>query len=147
VIDLPNAYAELPLDSRTILLKVHGQVDLDGRGRESFVVSEDDYIGYLSPGDAGGVLPVTLAAKLCRSHFLFLGYGVLEWNLRVFLHRVFGEESPAYRSWAVQPQPRGGERDFWRHRGIDLFDAPLDSYLERLAGRVTATAPALEVVA
>jgi len=47
----------------------------------------------------------------------------------------------------VQPQPRGGERDFWRHRGIDLFDAPLDSYLERLAGRVTATAPALEVVA
>jgi DNA-binding SARP family transcriptional activator len=147
VIDLPNAYAELPLDSRTILLKVHGQVDLDGRGRESFVVSEDDYIGYLSPGDAGGVLPVTLAAKLCRSHFLFLGYGVLEWNLRVFLHRVFGEESPAYRSWAVQPQPRGGERDFWRHRGIDLFDAPLDSYLERLAGRVTATAPALEVLA
>ena len=40
-----------------------------------------------------------------------------------------------------------GERDFWRHRGIDLFDAPLDTYLERLAGRINATAPALEVVA
>ena len=147
VIDLPNAYAELPLESRAVLLKVHGQVDTDGRGgRESFVVSEDDYIGYLSPGDAGGVLPVTLAAKLRRSHFLFLGYGVLAWNLRVFLHRVFGEETPAYRSWAVQPQPRGGERDFWRHRGIDLFDATLDTYLERLAGRVVETAP-VEAVA
>jgi DNA-binding SARP family transcriptional activator len=140
VIDLPNAYAELPLEKRTVLLKIHGQVDPDGRGRESFVVSEDDYIGFLSPGDAGGVLPVTLAAKLRRSHFLFLGYGLLAWNLRVFLHRVFAEESPAYRSWAVEEHPRGGERDFWRHRGVDLFDAPLDAYLERVASRLEQTA-------
>lgn len=137
VIDVPNAYADIPLGERPVLLKVHGGVDPDGRLGESFVVSEDDYIGYLTPGDAGGELPVTLAAKLRRSHFLFLGYGVLEWNLRVFLHRVFGEESPAYRSWAVQPRPHVAERHFWRHRGIDLFDAPLDAYLARLAQRVS----------
>jgi hypothetical protein len=137
VIDLPNAYADLPLGTRPVLVKVHGGVDPEGRLGESFVVSEDDYIGYLTPGDAGGELPVTLAAKLRRSHFLFLGYGVLAWNLRVFLHRVFGEESPAYRSWAVQPRPQVAERDFWRHRGIDLFDAPLDAYLARLAERVS----------
>ncbi|HSC91645.1 MAG TPA: BTAD domain-containing putative transcriptional regulator [Gaiellaceae bacterium] len=146
VIDLPNAYAELPLGRRTVLLKVHGGVDPDGHLGESFVVSEDDYIGYLSPGDAGGELPVTLAAKLRRSHFLFLGYGVLAWNLRVFLHRVFGEESPAYRSWAVQPKPQVAERDFWRHRGIDLYDAPLEAYLGRLAERL-AREPVAEVVA
>jgi DNA-binding SARP family transcriptional activator len=145
VIDVPNAYAELPLGSRTVLLKVHGGVDPDG-GRESFVVSEDDYIGYLSAGDAGGELPVTLAAKLRRSHFLFLGYGLLAWNLRVFLHRVFGEESPAYRSWAVQPRARAAERDFWRHRGIDLFDAPLDTYLDHLVDRL-AEEPAAAAVA
>jgi DNA-binding SARP family transcriptional activator len=141
VVDLPNSYSELPLGERPVLLKVHGRVDPEGRGRESFVVSEDDYIGYLSPGDAGGVLPVTLAAKLRRSHFLFLGYGVLAWNLRVFLHRIFGEESPAYRSWAVQPKPRAAERDFWRHRGVDLFDAPLESYLGRLGTRLQESAP------
>ncbi|HSL63660.1 MAG TPA: BTAD domain-containing putative transcriptional regulator, partial [Gaiellaceae bacterium] len=141
VIDLPNAYSDLPLGDAPVLLKVHGGVDPEGRLGESFVVSEDDYIGYLTPGDAGGELPVTLAAKLRRSHFLFLGYGVLAWNLRVFLHRVFGEESPAYRSWAVQPQPQVAERDFWRHRGIDLFDAPLDPYLARLVARL-AYAPA-----
>jgi DNA-binding SARP family transcriptional activator len=146
VIDLPNAYAELPLGERPVVLKVHGGVDPNGGHRESFVVSEDDYIGYLSPGDAGGVLPVTLAAKLRRSHFIFLGYGVLAWNLRVFLHRVFGEESPAYRSWAVQPDGKAAERDFWRHRGIDLFDAPLGPYLDRLLVRLAAE-PAAEVVA
>jgi hypothetical protein len=145
VIDLPNAYAELPLGERPLLLKVHGGVDPEGL-RESFVVSEDDYIGYLSPGDAGGELPVTLAAKLRRSHFLFLGYGVLAWNLRVFLHRIFGEETPAYRSWAVQPRGQAGERDFWRHRGIDLFDAQLGTYLDRLVERLVDE-PVAEAVA
>ena len=38
-------------------------------------MSEDDYIGYLAQTTIAGVLPVTLAAKLRRSHFLFLGYG------------------------------------------------------------------------
>jgi hypothetical protein len=143
VIDLPNSYADLPLERRPVLLKIHGQVDRDGSGRESFVVTEDDYIGYLGPGDAGGVLPVTLAAKLRRSHFLFLGYGLLAWNLRVFLHRVFGEESPSYRSWAVQPRPRTAERDFWRNRGVDLYDATLETYVERLGDRLERD-PALE---
>ena len=136
VIDLPNSYGELPLGTRPILLKVHGGVAPDEGFPESFVVSEDDYIGTLSPGDAGGALPVTLAAKLRHSHFVFLGYGVLAWNLRVFLHRVFGEESPAYRSWAVQPRPRSAERSFWRHRGIDLYDAALESYVAGLATRL-----------
>ena len=60
------------------------------RGRESFVVSEDDYIGYLAQSELANVLPVTLAAKLRRSHLLFVAYPVVEWSLRVFLHRVFG---------------------------------------------------------
>ncbi|MGE5689439.1 MAG: BTAD domain-containing putative transcriptional regulator [Pseudomonadota bacterium] len=145
VIELPNAYADIPLGERTVLLKVHGGVDPDGV-RESFVVSEDDYIGYLSPAEAGGELPVTLAAKLRRSHFLFLGYGLVAWNLRVFLHRVFGEESPAYRSWAVRPQPQVAERDFWRHRGIDLFDESLGAYVSRLLERL-ADQPDTEAVA
>ena len=36
-------------------------------------MSEDDYIGYLAESGIGGVLPVTVAARLRRSHFLFLG--------------------------------------------------------------------------
>ena len=44
-------------------------------------------------------------AKLRRSHFLFLGYPVRNWSLRVFLHRIWGREKVAYRSWAVEPEP------------------------------------------
>src|SRR5256885_8124897 len=70
VIDVPNTYAtELSLERRTVVLKLHGGIDASpGRERESFVVTEDDYIDYLAGGDAGTAVPVALAAKLQRSH-------------------------------------------------------------------------------
>jgi DNA-binding SARP family transcriptional activator len=133
VITTPNAYADVPLDERPILLKIHGEVDLEpAREAESFVVSEDDYIAYLAESGIGGVLPVTVAARLRRSHFLFLGYGLVDWSFRVFLQRLWPDEQPAYRSWAVQPGATALEREFWRRRAVELVDAPLDRELEQL---------------
>jgi DNA-binding SARP family transcriptional activator len=90
VIELPNTYAaELSLEQRTVILKLHGQVErTTERKWESFVVTEDDYIDYLARSDLSNAVPVTLAAKLRRSHFLFLGYTMADWNLRVILHRL-----------------------------------------------------------
>ncbi|MBD0347818.1 MAG: SIR2 family protein [Thermoleophilia bacterium] len=134
LVELPNAYAEVPVGRRLVVVKAHGQVDPDpARERESFVISEDDYIGYLAQTDVANALPVTLAAKLRRSHFLFLGYGLRDWTLRVFLQRLWPDERPSYRSWAVDGSVEPVERDFWRHRGVDLVEMELDAYLERLA--------------
>jgi DNA-binding SARP family transcriptional activator len=136
LVDLPNTYGGIPVD-RSVILKLHGQVDRSPeREWESFVVSEDDYIDYLAQSELASVVPVTIAARLRRSHFLFLGYPLQEWRLRVFLHRVWGQEKAAYRSWAVQPRPEALERDFWRQRGVDLFDVPLDAYLSKLERRL-----------
>ena len=134
VVEEPNAYAALSLDVRTVLLKVHGGVDrLPARERESFAVSEDDHIDYLA--ETAGTIPVTLAARLRRSHLLFLGYGVDDWSLRVFLRRVWGQDRLAYRSWAVQPVAVQVARELWRQRDVDAYDCPLDEYAGRLAGR------------
>ena len=38
-----------------------------------------------------------------RSHFLFLGYEMVDWNLRLVMQRVWGDRPVAYRSWAVDP--------------------------------------------
>ena len=51
-----------------------------------------------------------LAARLRRSHLLFLGYAVDDWSLRVFLRRVWGHDRLAYRSWAVAARRRGTSR-------------------------------------
>ncbi len=134
LIDLPNEYIDLSLERRTVILKVHGQVDRShDRAWESFVVTEDDYIDYLAQADVASVVPVGLAAKLRRSHFLFLGYTMADWNLRVILNRLWGDQPLSYRSWAVQPQPLALEREFWRRRDVDVFELPLQKYVEGLS--------------
>jgi hypothetical protein len=136
MIDLPNTYAsELSLEQRTVILKLHGQVDRAAdREWESFVVTEDDYIDYLARSDVAGAVPVGLAAKLRRSHFLFLGYTMADWNLRVILNRLWSDQPLSYRSWAVQPQAKPLEREFWRRRHVDVQELPLERYVETLAG-------------
>jgi DNA-binding SARP family transcriptional activator len=138
VIQLPNAYAAVPLERRPVILKIHGEVDRDpARAAESFVVSEDDHIAYLAETGLGGVLPVTLAARLRRSHFLFLGYGLLDWSLRVFLHRLWPDGQVDYRSWAVQPAAGPIEREFWKRRGVDPSSRDLDEFVSLLRARLT----------
>ena len=145
VIDVPNTYAtELSLERRTVILKLHGGLDAQPqRAQESFVVTEDDYIDYLAYNDIGGAVPVALAAKLRRSHFLFLGYGMRDWNLRLVLGRIWGAEGVTYRSWAVQPEAKPLERQFWRARDVDLLEVPLEEYagaLGRYLGLTTEAA-------
>ena len=139
VVEVPNTYADLVPDRRTVILRVHGQVDrTPEREWESFVVSEDDYIDFLSAPELAGVVPVGLVSKLRRSHFLFLGYPLLAWHVRVLLHRLWGREKVTYRSWAVEPKPDPLEREFWRQRGIDLFDSDVDAFLSGLTRRLAA---------
>jgi DNA-binding SARP family transcriptional activator/class 3 adenylate cyclase len=135
LIDLPNEYAtELSLERRTIILKLHGQVDprLE-RAWESFVVTEDDYIDYLAQTEVGNVVPVALAAKLRRSHFLFLGYTMADWNLRLLLNRLWGDQPLSYRSWAVQAEAKPLEREFWRRRDVDVLEIPFERCVATLA--------------
>jgi hypothetical protein len=141
VVDLPNAYTGIPLEERAVVLRLLGQVDRQPERRwESFAVTEDDHIDYLAQADISSLIPVTLVAKLRRSHFLFIGYPLRDWGLRVFLHRIWGRETVAYRSWAVEAEVTPVERELWRRRGVDVFDMPLEEYVTRLAERLAEAA-------
>ncbi len=132
LIEKPNEYLGLSLDTRTVLMKIHGAIDRANPERDSYVITEDHYIDYLTRTDISSLVPATLAAKLRRSHFLFLGYSLRDWNLRVILHRIWGEQKLSYKSWAVQLRPHLVDREFWRKRDVDILDLPLESYLEQL---------------
>jgi DNA-binding SARP family transcriptional activator len=140
-IDVPNTYAtELSLERRTILLKLHGAVDpLPEREWESFVITEDDYIDYLGHSELTAVVPVSLAAKLRRSHFLFLGYEMADWNLRLILNRMWGERPVGYRSWAVQRSPSPLAQAFWRRYDVTPLDVEPEAYVELLERRLEDT--------
>jgi DNA-binding SARP family transcriptional activator len=142
LIEEPNTYAtELSLERSTVILKLHGQVErTPAREWESFVVTEDDYIDYLANTDVAGAVPVSLAATLRRSHFLFLGYTMADWNLRVILHRLWGDQPLSYHSWAVQPEPKPLEREFWRRRDVDVVELGFEAYAEALGRYLAAGA-------
>ena len=135
VIDVPNTYAtELDFEKRPVILKLHGGIDADSdRSWESFVITEDDYIDYLPQSEFATAVPVGLAARLRRSHFLFLGYRMRDWNLRLVLNRLWAGAPVTYRSWAVAPSVGPMERAFWRSRDVDFVDAPLEEYVDSLA--------------
>jgi TIR domain/SIR2-like domain len=140
-ISRPNEYVEFPIDdygdlSRTVIMKVHGGAVHDappGLGVVAgFVVTEDDYIGFLTESSVENLVPTQLLKKLRDSHFLFLGYGVREWSLRVFLRRVWHEGEPGATSWAVQAGADEVDGDFWRTLDVERFDLAPADYLASL---------------
>ncbi|MGH8967570.1 MAG: SIR2 family NAD-dependent protein deacylase, partial [Actinomycetes bacterium] len=138
VIRRPNEYVDLRLDQRTVIAKMHGAVDRI-HGADSFVITEDHYIDYISRADISRLFPVTLAAKLLRSHFLFLGYSLRDWNLRVMLYRLWGEqEGKNFKSWAIQKDPDPIDRAAWDERGVDILPAKVEDFVGAVEKRLSA---------
>jgi hypothetical protein len=132
----PNMYRGLSLDQHPIILKIHGTVNRSNAEQDSFVITEDSYIEYLTHTDVTSLLPVPLPAKLKKSHLLFLGYGLGDWNLRVILHRIWGEQRLSWKSWAIQCHPDTIEKELWRQRGVDILDVRLEDYIAALSKRM-----------
>jgi SIR2-like domain len=137
-IERPNKYTGLAPAERPVVLKLHGAIDRGDSKRDSYVVTEDSYIDYLAGRDVGEQIPFSLRERMADSHYLFLGYSMHDWNLRVILNRIWGAQQLDLKSWAVQREPasagaREVEEALWRDRGdVDLLYVPLKSYVEGL---------------
>jgi hypothetical protein len=150
-IDNPNEYYGLPFDNlkpkRTIVLKIHGAVDrVADRGNlppevmdvidDSFVITEDDYINYLARTDISKLVPIQLKTKFSNSGFLFLGYGLRDWNLRVIMHRMWGEQELGYASWAIQLSAQEMDKKLWLKRNVNIIEMRLEDYIRELEQRL-----------
>jgi class 3 adenylate cyclase len=144
VIEVPNEYLGLPLDSsggptRTIIVKVHGAVNRtrEDADEDSYVITEDHYIEYLANRATANAMPATLVARLIKSSFLFLGYSLEDWNLRVILRRIWGERHFSYRSWAVQQEPSLVEQEYWAKQDVEILRVALEEYIPALNERLS----------
>lgn len=145
----PNEYNKFPINNygrveRTVIMKVHGAVDRPQGPHpweDNYVITEDDYIGYMSKGDINSIVPMQLLKQLRKySHFLFLGHEMHDWSLRVFLLRVFRESGQETASWAIQRDPDELDERFWRNMKAELFGIPLDEYVKELGEHLTQVA-------
>jgi hypothetical protein len=148
-IKVGNKYTGLALNERPVILKLHGAVDRGDKKRDSYVLTEDSYIDYLAGPSVSKQIPASLMAKMSESHFLFLGYSMRDWNMRVILKQLWGSKQLGTKSWSVQlEQPeeaaREVEKQLWSRRGdVDLLYAPLKEYVERLDRALTPVPAAM----
>ena len=136
VIRRPRKYTGISPDERTIVLKIHGGIDRRGLAHDSYVITEDDYIDFLTRTSPNELIPAILLEKLLNSHFLFLGYAMRDWNLRVLLHRIWGERDLSWESWAIQRQVGTFDEKMWARQSVELLEALLSDYTAGLSDHV-----------
>jgi hypothetical protein len=139
----PNKYAGLPVVlERPAILKLHGCLIRESAVDDSYVITEDSYIDYLSIGDLGALVPIALWQRLTSSSLLFLGYSLSDWNLRVILNRIWGTRKLVGNSWAVQREPDDPnvskiEQTLWDKRAsVELVYCELEEYTRELDARL-----------
>ncbi len=134
VIGSPKRFTERILDQRPVVLKIHGAVDRVDDARDSYVITEDHYIDFLMRTEISKLMPLSLLPSLQKSHFLFLGYSLRDWNLRVILQRIWEEQEQRWSSWAVQHETSQLDQKFWSKREVDIQVVDLFDYVEALEG-------------
>lgn len=131
-IQRPNEYEFPFFEHRPVLLKIHGTVDRSPKPRDSYVITEDDYIEYLAQVDLINVVPAVLLARLRDSKMLFLGYSLRDWNLRVILRRLHRNRRLPIQSWAVLLNSERAEEQFWIRHNVEIVNYPLADFIDGL---------------
>ena len=109
---------------------------------DNFVITEEDYVEFLSRMTRGLAVPSLFYPYFRERSFLFLGYSLRDWNLRVVLRnlakyfaRHAGDDDEDMPSWAIQNNPSELERRLWVTRNVNIFDVGLEQFVMRLSER------------
>jgi hypothetical protein len=136
----------IELEERSVIYKMHGSICRTSEKLESYVVTEEDYVDFLARMTGLHAVPAQFLHHFRRCHFLYLGYGLRDWNLRVMLRmlRMSGagmgkggtggidEGDQRLVSWAVQYRPSPIETELWGTRSVKIFDVAIDDFVQGL---------------
>ncbi len=133
----------IDLKTTTVVYKMHGTADCVLNKWDSYVITEDDYVDFLARMTSQTAVPALFMRHFRARNFLFLGYGLNDWNLRVILKNLEtalpGGDAPAgeveeggVRSWAIQFRPSEFEVELWRARGVKVYDVDINQFVQRL---------------
>jgi hypothetical protein len=138
----------IDLKTTSVIYKMHGTVDRargaddSAKGKwDSYVITEDDYVDFLARIQSA--VPAQFMRYFRERQFLFLGYGLRDWNLRVVLKNLrsaqhlenesdASDEEEDLRSWAIQYRPSELEMQLWNARKIRIYDVDINEFARRL---------------
>jgi hypothetical protein len=97
------------------------------------VITEDDYIDFLTRMTRRKAIPAALAEAFQTRPFLFLGYGLRDWNFRVVLNEMAKNlRRPSLKSWAIDAKPSPLERRIWQDRGVEIYRMHIEEFVSEL---------------
>jgi hypothetical protein len=146
---------QIDLSQRTVLYKMHGSVDTINYAApgvnpedDQFVITEEHYVEFLARiNSLPPAVPNVIKANFESRSFLFLGYSLDDWNLRVILHSLKGvltrgakERSPVAnlfklaprRHWAIQKDPTEYDEAVWKWRNVVIGNRHLNQFVAEL---------------
>lgn len=155
----PNSLA-IDLNKTTVVYKMHGTASELMKELDSYVITEEDYVEFLSLMTSREAIPPLFITHFYTRQFLFLGYGLRDWNFRVMLkslkektkspkesasthdpiNRPEVAEPPTHesvkrrelKSWAIQKEPSDLERILWNARDVILFNEDINHFVTQL---------------
>ena len=113
---------------------MHGTFDREDEKNDSFLITEQDYVDYL--GRAQNCVPPYLATRMAKSNFLFLGYSLTDWNVRVMLRKLRQLEKSRDEpipSWAINKDHNPVERKIWEKHDVNIYEFDLKAFACELA--------------
>jgi hypothetical protein len=134
---------DIDLSTTTVIYKMHGTVSPGSKEWDSFVITEEDYVEFLSRMTTNSAVPSLFYPYFRERSFLFLGYSLRDWNLRVVLKNLSkhfasrptsnsDDDDDVPPSWSIQLRPSELERRLWAKRNVNIFDTSLDEFVVRM---------------
>lgn len=155
----PHPPNSLPMMERlqkiTVIYKMHGTVvrpwlrrlahnavdDEKPYRDDSYVITEEDYIDFLHRMTLQAAVPTQFMTYFSSRQFLFLGYGLRDWNLRVVLKNLntvlriqeaIKTDENDDPSWAIQFRPSLLEKKLWERRRVDIYNLDINEFVAEL---------------
>lgn len=135
---------DIDLAKTNVIYKMHGTIFRETDEWDNFVITEEDYIEFLSRMTTNAAVPSLFYPYFRERSFLFLGYSLRDWNLRVVLKNLSKHLSSRHTanhdeevlpSWAIQLNPSELERKLWGTRGVEIYDLRLDEFVSKMRVR------------
>lgn len=130
----PNDF-DINLEDATTVFKLHGSIFAENPAKNSLLITEDDYVELFSRMGAQTAIPAQFLKEFKENHFLFLGFGLQDWHMRVILHTIRRDwrQSKKFNSWAIQHKTTRIEQEFWDKRQLlRIYEMTINEFLKKL---------------
>jgi hypothetical protein len=118
--------------SRPVLFKMHGSVDKANPDNDCYLITEEDYVDFLGR-DKGYYIPPYVNALMQGKDFLFLGYSLSDWNVRVILRKLLKRPTGRLvKFWAIVSGKSHVEQQLWQAHNLNIYTMDLQAFAKEL---------------